>query len=787
VRRSKLGRSALRRTGDASSTGGGGGSNPGNIATWSLSLVRYILVDYDGGSDANLGYYDAAAGATIVPTGLAKKTITGTNGAMSIIPRDGNGRKIVVLVKNRAAGAIYLDQDGVTQTAVDFSGCYGYSFAGSRASSDLTNSATDKILLGAVVGYAGPNVDGSWTAAAGATVKLLTVAAGTLPAEPGSGAALDTYVGGMRLRFKGNVNAALVNVVTNVWKNGAGTSTIEFGQDIAAIPSTGDEFFLERVGTRFASFQDFMVSNPVTNAGSNATQVGFTVGFGAEGTAATVLHLGTGPAAGFQTYGFCEANGGAPSTQDRAGSRVQLQANYRDEAGTLRQCGAGLRAKGEILLRNLAEFASGPRGIHVTSGLTIIGIPKATSVGGGSYVGDGFLMGGTSAFENAFIGNSGTGGTVAKLRLVRAANRGIGAAGLAIYGRVEVSGVEFQDCSAGPCFLLGMHPSGSPPLYAYLEAATTAAAGGNTQYGVTLVGGTFQSYDGVVTIQASCTVTGTLGDIRFATDAVISTYAGLLRTNVIDRFDNNVSGAFAGVDGVIVGPCVPVTNSSGGAMAVGDVVRGNGTTAQITNSQADTLANSAVVGIMVTPPANGAVGYMATPGNGTPSVTCTAGPTAGAVVYLSVGTAARGTTTEPVLSGTQQKVKLGRVLIVSGSNARITFDPDEKPENTFDLAPIPGEVSNAAAAFSATQTWIIATGTFSADRAFTLEALSTLSVGTRRWLSDLTTGGAFNLVLTPNAADAIDGGAAGGTLLVPAGSRWTVCVRKTPTLGWKVE
>ena len=122
-----LQRSALRRSSMRRSGSGGGGptppSNPGNVADWDLTLTRYFLVDYDGGDDANTGYVDAAAGATIVPTGLAKKTINA--GLMDILPRTGNGRKCVVLVKNRAAGATYLDADGVTASDVDLSACTG--------------------------------------------------------------------------------------------------------------------------------------------------------------------------------------------------------------------------------------------------------------------------------------------------------------------------------------------------------------------------------------------------------------------------------------------------------------------------------------------------------------------------------------------------------------------------------------------------------------------------------------------------------------------------------------
>ena len=402
------------------------------------------------------------------------------------------------------------------------------------------------------------------------------------------------------------------------------------------------------------------------------------------------------------------------------------------------------------------------------------------SIQGGTYFADGLAISaaGLASFP-AQIGN--TAATIGRTRVVRSGSPvGYGVSGACINGHVSLIGCEFQDCTTGPCILIN---SFSEPNAVNLSGCVSAAAGNNTQYGCT-VGSTSQMGSRIAVAVASVTVTGTLGDLRFANDSVITPWSTFSRTNVPDRFGNNVFGTLVG--DVVSGPPILVNNQSGGALAVGDVVRSNGTTGQYTSAQADTLANAAPAAIMITAPASATAGYAVGPGQGTPSLTCTATPTIGAILYLSVGTARQGTTTKPVISGTQQIVKLGRVLSTAAAIARIVFEPDLIPENVTAAASLWLEVADAAGTFSATATAIAYTGAITANRAATLEALSTLSVGTRRTIADLTTGGAFNINLTPNAADSIDGGVAGAAVAIPAGSKQTLVVEKTPTAGWKI-
>ncbi len=650
-------------------------------ASWSKTLVRYILVDYDGGNDSNLGYVDAAAGSTIVPTGLAKKTFDA--GVMPILPRTGNGRKVVILVKNRAAGATYLDSDGVTLSDVDLSVCSGYAFASIRGSTDLTNSVTDRLLCGGVVGFAGPNGDSSWTATAGATVKQLTIAAGSLPAEPAaSSAALTAHVIGMRLRFSGNVTAGIANINNVCWRNGTGTSTVEFGQDVGTAPANGDTFFLERPGVRFNTFKDFNSRNLPSGAStvSSVSARGFTVGIGVVSTTATPSFLfGTNGGGPYHTYAFCEAEGGSGWVTNVAGSRFFLSPAYNDETGTAREVGVGLRSRNFCFFTggNVVSFAGAgqqaagmsvvARGLFAFAFVGVTDVPRF-SIGGGCYVSDGLMIMAPPSSFPSFAGNAAS-ATVARLRIVRAGSGlGLGAAGVAASGAVLLSGIEFQDCTTGPCILVNSFGSAG---WIAINNCVAAAAGGNTQYGLTF--GTLSTHQTYVEITtASVTVTGTLGDIRFQTDAVITTWAGLALTNIVDRLGNRICSSTTG--NLIEGPAILVTNKEGAALAVGNIVRGNGTASQVVKAFADTEPHCRMLGVMITNTADNTAGYMVC--SGVPYVLFDAAPTVDGLTYLSVTTAGTLTKTTPPVAATNQKMRNGRVISASASTGRIPWHPE---------------------------------------------------------------------------------------------------------------
>src|SRR6201999_511118 len=149
------------------------------------------------------------AGAPIAPAGLALKTV---ERLLQILPPIGNRRQVAILLANAsAAGTAYLKQDGLTPDTLDLSHLVGYATTLARGSTDLTNSAADKVAAGAMQGQVGPGGGGVWTAAAGGTATSVTVASGALTAEPG--------LIGMRVRFTGNVTGALAGVTTNIQGN----------------------------------------------------------------------------------------------------------------------------------------------------------------------------------------------------------------------------------------------------------------------------------------------------------------------------------------------------------------------------------------------------------------------------------------------------------------------------------------------------------------------------------------------------------------------------------------
>lgn len=167
------------------------------------------------------------------------------------------------------------------------------------------------------------------------------------------------------------------------------------------------------------------------------------------------------------------------------------------------------------------------------------------------------------------------------------------------------------------------------------------------------------------------TISGTAGDIKVAGTA-IATHAGLALTGFVDNAGNKILGT--GLP--FATDCQLVSNQSGGAVAVGDLVRGNGTTGQVTSSQATTnAATAAVTGVMVTAAASASNGYMAGPG-GYVYVLFDGTPTAGAIAYVSPGTIRKATTTVPAVSGTNQKARIGRVHSLSGSTAVVAFNPE---------------------------------------------------------------------------------------------------------------
>lgn len=773
-RRSRFGRSSFRRT--------DGGTTSGTVvpadalATWPLTVARYFLVDNDAGDDTNPGYVDAVAGSTIDPTDIPKKTIAGL---MEILPRAGAGRVAVILLKSRTAGATYVDVDGVTAAGLDLSGVTGYENLLVRGSTDLTNDATDRLTCGAIVGVTGPNGDGSFTASA-ATTSSLTAGSGTIAAEP---AAI-----GMRIRFKGNVTGALATTGVAVHRTVglAITPAINF----SVSPAAGDEFFIERPGVRLAYFLDGG-SDPgeaipgVTVATSIPHSV---VGIATTGTAVRTFCVG---GVGTSSYTFCEPLGaGTNSTVVNRlnADQILFNSSYTDEAGTLHAVGVGVRAAGALNVMATALRVTTQGFFYVgTASVGLIG--QAVSVQGGTYLRTGAVLQSTLAQSVQTVPASGRivfgltadAATVRDMRVAGAASGQAGALLIRAAYPCDLGTIEFENCAV-PMVKVGQAESvgfirdaGLIPLT--IHNCTNGPDGGNTDVAVDLT----DSYGALVRIVAS-TFAGTAGEVRLNGPA-LTTYAALAITNVIDNAGNNVLGAA----GQVVTDCTLVSNQSGGALDVGDVVRGNGTTAQVTSAQADTEANAAPLGVMVTPPASAALGYMATAGS--PVVRMTGAPTPGAVAYLSIATARQATTTVPAPVGTEQTVKLGRVITaVSASLGRVAWHPDQVPESTDVAAPVPLEVEDADHTFTTANVDVTYIGDYTAERTATLPPLASVPAGTTFSLKEFITvsepSGDF-LYLAPDGTDELEGDAA--PYPIPVKSRACIKVQKSTTIGWVIR
>jgi hypothetical protein len=739
------------------------------FATWTSTNTRYFLCDLSGGgNDANVGYVDAAAGSTIDPTSKAKATIAGV---LAIIPPADNGRSMVLMIKT-----------GTSATALDFGGHSGYKSFFVRGSTDLTNSATDRVLVGAIIGSNGPNGDLSWTVST-ATTSGLVISAGTLPAEPTVRGGTQTYVLGMRIRFDAaTTTVALRNVCTAVFKI-TGTDTIAFGQNLAATPVAGDTFFIERPGAKVSTYTHPIF---VSGASPNNVSLGAVVGIACTSSSAGFgwNSIGSGVSTPI-TYSFCEHTSDTQSAPmyARAGASLVFSPSWTDEAGTARGVGVGLHIN-RCVLTNIANITIAPRGLFVTGTQssvatfnTNISASGNIAESGGCYYGGGVQL--TSTAGIITFGNVAA-STIARSRIIGSSGNGTAyttSTSLAVEALLStVNGCTWEGTGQASMF----DPGGSVVPFGLVVALNCDMSGSNTGYGLVLRG-----KNRIVILTTSTFLSGlTLGDILFSDGAATTALSSLVRTNVVDVNYNDVRGAtiLRKVD-----QCQLVTLTAGYASTVGDVVRNTGVANTVALAQADTAANAKVVGVMVTTTATTGSGYMATAGQPYVNVQTTHNP--GDLAWLSLTTAGRCVNAEPVTSGVQQKVFIGRFNSAASTTGYVQWEPDLIARNATDIVEV--AASAGAQTFSATQRTIVVTGTIAANTTYTLPALSAASVGDSFTLKDATTSGTFNLVLARAGSDNIEGvNQASLSIATGLGSgvvKASLTVRKSGTTGgWVV-
>lgn len=122
-------------------------------AAWTLGSFRWYALDYDGGNDANAGYSDVSPAAAGL---VALKT---WQGLLAILPANGAGRSVEIVIKARAAGATYLRQDGVTAADLDLRPLLNYGRLSIRGTATeptanavaFAGDAADQIFCGAQI------------------------------------------------------------------------------------------------------------------------------------------------------------------------------------------------------------------------------------------------------------------------------------------------------------------------------------------------------------------------------------------------------------------------------------------------------------------------------------------------------------------------------------------------------------------------------------------------------------------------------------------------------------
>jgi len=647
-------------------------------ADWPLSIVRYFLVDYDGGNDSNVGYIDAAPGADLtgLTTGLPIKTLTRL---VDLVPKVGANRIFAVLIKPRAGGAVYRTPDNTADDDVKLEALCGYSRMVVRGS-DLTNTTTDKILVGAQIGLAGPNGDSSFTVDAGPTTSVISAVGGGLPAE--------FTITGMRVRFKGNVTAALTNAVAMIYSNTP--TAITFGQNTSVSAAAGDQFFIEKPGV---AVNRVLVNGPGATSTSLAGRVTPMLtqdaGFQVAGIEAVRSALGIAVSGtyGFR-FAFCHLSSVGSSTWLSAGGFAYflVSTSYRDEvgtSGTVRTVGPTRSAQPT----DFGQFDEGnpnvPFGGQVTfasaafSGISTtfshIQVLNGTAIIGGGNVWRGRLQVSSKAqqytpFTVTFTSRGAAAFMTGRFGVTTIRDTRYDASALLIDGgAAQVDGAAFTNTT----FACIEFRSESSSLY----LANISGSAGNNTYGLNIRG-----RNSIIEVKSGevPTVLGALGQIICVGNATFPepklTWADIQIADVVDAGGNTIKVAESDK---ICAIGQPFKNDEAFSMGVGEVMRADGAGGGfLKQARANTAANAkAVVGVSLDAVVSAEFGLLNA--GSLVVVKFDDVPTVGEIAYLSPTTAATLTTTVPALAATNQKLRCGIVLrVVTGVYAVVAWHPE---------------------------------------------------------------------------------------------------------------
>jgi len=603
-------------------------TNATSTANW--NDVRYFFVDNENGNDANIGYIDAPALTVFTPAQTGPVALKTEEELRNRIPREGNSRVCVGLLKPRSDAGNYLNKAGANDYLdVNYDGYRAFYFRGS----DLTNSTNDQVDLGGVIDVAGPNVDGSWTAT-GTAGFTITNLAGVLPAE--------NSTTGRKFQFKGNVTAAL-RTKGNMCQARLSNTTLDV-MDNSTVPANGDDYFLMYPGVKFTTL--------IGPAGRTGTQNSRPRGVNLAGLRFTSNVLVSWPIP--PTPVFLRFDGALTWI---ANQRTTFTTSYTVEdlttSRTISHCFDAAAANSAIL---------GPPEMFGIG----MAFHSSAFIGGGLLAGiyaNGLLTiqpspGPVAATNNGSIVAVGSGGqgNIRSMRLN---------AGMTMNGDLRVDGVDLSGSSGA-----GITVTGRSNISFF--NITGALSGGDISVIDLSVA---ISSRVVIGTGMTATPSGAGFEVVLA-GPVGTTFASFATTNVVDSAGNDTQGS--GTVGHVVDTCKQVINKTGVTLSVGAIVRGNGTSNQVTSAFGNDAAveNSNVLGVMVTPALDNGNGYMAPAG--TPVCNFDGAPTMGAIAYLSPTTTRTLTTTVPAVAANNNRLRVGRVIqaVGAGTDARVAWHPE---------------------------------------------------------------------------------------------------------------
>ena len=633
--------------------------------------IRYFAVDYDLGNDENIGFSDismAVAGT------VALKTI---EELLTRVPRCGNGQTVVIAIKTRAGGTPgvtpapgYFKKDGITPDRLLINGFYGYFFflvrgTGTVATASATafaNDTADKIALGSEIAI-GTDVAG-YTTTGPNTVSVITVTPATLLAEPS--------LIGKRIRFSSTTTTvALRNFSAMIHANTVGTITV--ADDLPAIPAITDVFYIEEPG----------VSIELLSISSNTPNVAIITSLAFQGIQIAGIRLtGIGGANRSVIFGtsLCQlsfidsANDQFTAFSLQNFIDVRFTRTYNDETGVSIITGVGTRVIGGInVIRGtqLVVTSSALVGPGATLGRVQVLTVFSIAIGGGCYFFSGVLYQGggtgTSAVGSTTANLIGRGTSITSRRLRILATVGTPITGL---------NVSLSDCQIYGVDITGAGVNSMIILRGVGEAWSindVVGATGNTGSGLDL---TFAKDCSVAMgTLAVNTFTGAVGQDIIGAGTVFYVHADYGVCDLRDNAGNHIQGASAAlVDaGTIIGTTVLVSNNGVAGIAKYKIVRPTAS-GVVQASIATAVATALTCGVTQGAPST-VQNTMLVNGGGT-WIQFDVAPTAGDIAYLSEVTAGNAKSAPPPVAATNQKLRIGRVLRVSGTLGYVNFNPE---------------------------------------------------------------------------------------------------------------